>query len=246
MRHLSIIFNLLAAGLILSACSRDDGICFGGTGNVVTEERIALPFREIELNDNINLVLTYDSTLTRIAVEAGENLQAGIITRIDSGRLILENRNQCDWLRSFEVPITVHVTFTALDTLVFRAAGNVSCTNTWEGDSVYVEVVEGAGLINLNIDAFRSQFHVRYGTTRVDLHGFSQVCFISNEGYGPFHAENLATKFNYIYTSSPNDVFVNSTVEMAVEISNIGNVYYTGSPASISTNIYGEGKLIPF
>ncbi len=246
MKYLYIIITYIVSGLLLSSCSGDEGICFGGTGKMVTEERLALPFREIELNDNINLILTYDSLLTRIAVEAGENLQAGITTRIDSGRLILENRNQCDWLRSFEVPITVHVTFTDLDTLIFRAAGNVSCTNTWEGDSVYVEVVEGAGLIDLNINAFRSQFHVRYGTTRVDLQGFSQVCFISNEGYGPFHAENLATKFNYIYTSSPNDVFVNSTVELAVEISNIGNVYYTGPPASVSANIYGGGKLIPF
>ena len=91
---------------------------------------------------------------------------------------------------------------------------------------------------------YSNPFFFQYGTVTVNATGFSQVTYISNRGYGPLHAEDLNSKFTYISTFSPNDVFVNATVELAVEIGNIGNVYYRGDPPEVSTNIYGGGRLI--
>lgn len=232
--------------LILTSCAKDEGICVGSTGKVVTQERTALPFHSVEVYDNIKLILTQDTSLTRITVEAGENLIEGITTKIDSGKLVIRNVNSCNWLRSFEVPVNVYLKFTRLDTIVFRAAGNISCTNEWTNESVWLDVYEGAGQIDLKLNVFQSYVFVRYGTVAVNITGISQVTTLISHAYGPLHAENLSSKFTYVSSYSPNDVFVNSTVELSVEIGNIGNVYYSGDPPVIYTNIIGGGKLIKF
>jgi hypothetical protein len=138
----------------------------------------------------------------------------------------------------------VYLTFTKLDTLIFRAAANITCTNDWVNDSIRFEVVEGAGQIDLKLNVFKSILYVHNGTVSLNVTGYSQVTIISSNGYGPFHAENLLSKFTYLSSYSPNDVFVYVTVEMTVGIGNIGNVYYRGDPQISSLIITGEGKLI--
>ena len=243
MKRLIILF-IPALALLLARCSQDDGICIGSTGKTITQDRPGLPYHYVEVNDNINLFLTQDSVYTGVKVEAGENLIDGILTEIDNGRLVLKNNNSCNWLRSFDVPVNVYLTFTSLDTLIFRAAGNITCTNEWTNDSVCFDVIEGGGQIDLKLNVFKSHLFVRYGTVSVNVTGHSEVTFVSSKGYGPLHAEDLNSKFTYVYTFSPNDVFVNASVELGVEIGNIGNVYYRGDPSEVSTDIYGEGKLI--
>jgi hypothetical protein len=232
--------------VILSGCSKDNGVCVSSTGKTIIQDRITQPYQRIEVYDNINLFLTQDTALNKIRVEAGENLIDGITTEIDSGRLVIRNENSCNWLRSFEVPVNVYLTFTRLDTLVFQAAGNITCTNEWTNESVSLDVIEGAGQIDLKLNAFRTYIIVKYGTTDINLSGYSQITTLISYGFGPLHAEDLTSKFTYVSSYSSNDMFVYSSVDLQVEIGNIGDVYYTGNPATISTNIYNEGRLIAY
>jgi hypothetical protein len=247
MNNIKIIISAFAVILIfLLGCSKDNGVCVSSTGKTIIQDRVTQPFHTIEVYDNINLILTQDSVLDKITVEAGENLIDGITTKLDSGRLVIRNENSCNWLRSFEVPVNVYLTFTRLDTIVFQAAGNINCTNDWTNESVILDVIEGSGQINLKLQAFRTYIIAKYGTTNIQLSGYSQITTLISYSFGPLHAENLASKFTYVSSYSSNDMFVYSSVDLQVEIGNIGDVYYTGNPATISTNIYNEGRLIEF
>jgi hypothetical protein len=239
-----LIFLLLV--IFLSGCEEDEGVCISSTGKTITQDRSGLSYHYVEVYDNINLFLTQDSLFTGIKVEAGENLIDGITTEIDSGRLVIRNTNSCNWLRSFNVPVNVYLNFTKLDTLNFRAAGNVTCTNEWTNDSMFVNILEGGGKTNLKLNVFKSFLYIMDGTVSLNVTGYSQVTYISSHGYGPVHAENLLSKFTYTFSSSPNDVYLNASVGLAVRITNIGNVYYSGDPIDISTDITGGGKLIKF
>jgi len=241
-----ILTALIFLAFLLITCSKDEGVCISSTGKVITQDRSSQPYQTVEVYDNINLILTQDSVYNKITVEAGENLINGITAKIDSGKLVLRNENSCNWLRSFEVPVNIYLTFTQLDTILFRAAGNITCTNDWTNESLSLDVIEGSGNIDLKINAFRTYIIVRYGTTSIKLNGFSQITTLISYSFGPLHAENLTSKFCYISSYSSNDIFTYSSVDLQVEIGNIGNVYYTGNPATISSNIHGEGKLIEF
>jgi hypothetical protein len=241
-RLMAILISIMA--LSLAQCGKDEGVCISSTGNTIIQDRSGLSYHYVEVYDNINLILTQDSVNPGIQVEAGENLINGITTEIDSGRLVIKNTNSCNWLRRFDIPINVYLNFTKLDTLIFRAAGNITCTNEWTNDSILFNVIEGGGTANLKLNVFKSFLYIQYGTVTLNVTGFSQVTFISSRGYGPFHAENLSSKFTYASTFSPNDIFVNASVHLEVEIGNIGNAYYSGDPAEVSANVYGGGKLI--
>jgi hypothetical protein len=247
MNNIKIIISTISVVVILlSGCSKDNGVCVSSTGKTITQDRITQPYNTVEVYDNVNLILTQDSSLNAITVEAGKNLIDGITTKLDSGRLIIRNENSCSWLRSFEVPVNVYLTFSDLDTIVFQASGDITCTNDWTNESINLDIIEGAGHMNLKMNAFRTFIIVKYGTTAFNLSGYSQITTLISYGFGPMHAENLESKFTYISSYSSNDMFVYSSVDLQVEIGNIGDVYYTGNPATISTNIYNEGRLIEF
>jgi hypothetical protein len=234
----------LIALFILEGCNKDDGVCVSTTGKVITQDRGSQPFHTVLVYDNINLFLTQDTAMNRIMVEAGENLIDGITAVIDSGNLVLRNENSCNWLRSFEVPVNVYLTFTQLDTLIFRAAGNITCTNNWTNHSLCLDVIEGSGKIDLKVKAYDTFVIVRYGTTNITVTGNTEVATLISYSFGPLHAEDLISKFTYVSCYSSNDMWVTSSIDLAVEIGNIGNVYYRGDPATISTNYLSSGRLI--
>ena len=240
-----ISFILLIIIIFMTGCTEDDGVCVSSTGEITVKEWNTAPFQSVEVYDNINLILTQDSVENGISIEAGENLIEGITTELDSGKLVIKNQNRCDWLRSFKVPVNVYLTFTDLDTIIFRAAGNITCTNNWTNFAIHVDVIEGAGNIDLKLNTYRSYILVRYGTVSVNLTGVSDVTTLISYGFGPLHAENLISEFTYVSCYSPNDMFVYSSIELAVEIGNIGNVYYRGNPTNITTNYLSEGRLYP-
>jgi hypothetical protein len=235
---------LILALIFLSGCFKDEGVCVSTTGPVITQDRGSQAFRTITVYNNINLFLTQDTAVNRIMVEAGENLIDGITTVIDSGSLVIRNENSCNWLRSFEVPVNVYLTFANLDTLTFRAAGNITFTNTWTNHSVYLDVIEGSGKIDLKLKAYTSFIIVRYGTTNITVTGNTEVATLISYSFGPLDAINLISNFTYVSSYSSNDMWVYSNLDLAVEIGNIGNVYYQGDPATLSSKLLSSGKLI--
>ncbi len=230
---------------MVMGCQKDKGLdCFKSTGKIVIEERSVGIVNVIELHDNINLILTHDTFKTRLAVEAGENLLYKITTGVDSNKLILRNNNNCNWVRSFDTPVNVYLTAPRIDTIIYRASGDISTTNALVNDTLQVDIWEGSGSINMNVNVAKSRFYIHTGTVDLTVHGSSQVNFISSLGYGPVNCLGLETKFTYMRTASPNDCYVNTSVELAVEIENIGNIYYKGAPPTVRGVVTGDGKLI--
>lgn len=238
---MSFVFTAL-----LFSCAEDGSFdCFTSTGDIKKESRATAPFHFIELHDDINLYLTQDSAGNSIEVEAGENLLEGITTTVEKGHLAIRNENTCDWVRSFEVPVNVYITFSDLDSIIFRAAGDLMFTNTWKRDSIQFDVWEGAGDIDLKLDVFKSKIYVHYGVATLHVSGTSQVSYISNKGYGPINAYDLWTNYSYLGTFSPNDCFVFVHGEIGATINNIGNVYYKGNPQTVTQELTSSGRLIP-
>jgi hypothetical protein len=229
----------------ISGCSEEGGFdCFMPTGEVKKEPRYVSAFHFIEIHDNINLFLTQDTLVNKLEVEAGENLLPGITTEVENGHLYLRNENTCNWVRKFDIPVNVYISFSRLDSMIFRAAGDLTFTTPWQNDSIQFDVWEGAGNIDLKLDVFKSRVYVHYGVVSIVMSGNSQVSYLSNKGYGPVDAQGLFTKYSYLNTLSPNDCIIWAENEIGVTIDNIGNVYYKGDPAVINKQLNSSGRLI--
>ncbi len=240
------LYTLIFAGLIsFQACKKNNlQDCFKSAGKIVREERPISGFHYIEIRDNINLILKQDSLQNHLVVEAGENLVPGIRTDFSNGHLLIWNDNSCNWARSFDNPLNVYLTFSKLDTIIYRAAGDLRFDTPWSADSIQFEVWEGAGRIDLDLNTVKSKIYVRYGTTDLFATGNSLICFVSSGGFGRLDLRQLQAQNIYMQTSSPNDSYVWASHLLDLTINNIGDVYYKGNPQVLQYQQNSSGKLI--
>jgi hypothetical protein len=233
--------------LLVSGCSKPGADCFTSTGPVVKEERMLPSFDSVSLSDNISLYITYDSTATgQVVVEGGRNLIPGIVTEVVNHQLNIYNTNWCNWVRSYTNPLNVYIRTSHLSKIEYNASGDLISTDTLKFDTLKVEVWGGCGSIRLKLNTFQGYFVEHLGTADFDLRGRCAILNLYAGQYGPFNCAELVSNYCYVTTIASNDCRVNVHSVLEVSIGNIGNVYYTGDPDSISWVITGSGKLIRF
>jgi hypothetical protein len=235
--------GLILIALMANACEKaNPGHCFKNSGPVTTESRETSPFTILNLQDNVDVFLTYSAEYA-IEVRAGKNIIPGIKTNISGKTLTISNENHCNWVRSFDKPIEVYLSLPRIDSILYQSSGNLISTNQFQGDSLRLDVTDGAGSIRLNISMNRSRFNLHYGTADLEVEGYSHINYLYSGGYGPADLSRLNTVFNYMTNNSTNNCYVRSDLVLHVRIYNVGDVYYSGNPYDITTEISGTGKL---
>jgi len=217
--------------------------CFKGTGKVITETRTPSDYTRIELNDNINLVITQDS-INKISVEGGEKLLPNIQTEFVDNKLIIKNNNKCNWVRSYKNKFTVYVSAKSLKRIEYFGSGNITSTNTLVADTLEINCLESSGKIDIMANTQNNFLRIHTGSTDMYVSGNTNENFLYNTSNGFAHLENLHTNINTIVSSTTGDCYVNADQKLDVTIKYIGNVYYYGNPSTINTNISGKGQLI--
>lgn len=230
---------------ILAGCSKNGVNCGESTGAIVRMERILPDFDSIIVRDYVNLILTNDP-VTKVEVEAGENIIDGITTEVVDNRLEISNNNRCNWLRSYAKPINVYISKDSLQRIEYISSGNITSTNTLRSDTLIVVAEEGCGTIDLDVDLFQGNFVIQKGTVDFNLHGRCAIGSIYSGSTGFFQCKNLETNYMFVTNSGSNDVWVNVKTQLGATINSIGNIYYTGHPPQIDLNMNGTGQLIPF
>lgn len=244
-RNVSVLVMQLALLMVIWGCNKSGAGCFEGTGDVVLEKRQVPAFDSIQLNDNVNLILTQDSVYS-VSVEAGQNLLPGILTEVIDNQLIIHNTNTCNWTRSYNKPLNVYVSTRNLYKLYYNSAGDVTTTNKLRGGPLVVEIWGGCGLIDLDMNIFHGEFYSKLGTTTMSLHGNCAIVSLGSSDYGRLDARDLKSGYAYIANTGSNDSYVNSNTYLSATINSIGNIYFTGNPDTIVQQITGTGKLIRF
>jgi hypothetical protein len=240
-----ILLLCFAAGLAgLVSCNKG-GVCVSNSGPVILQERPTAPFDSIDLADNVNLILTQDS-VDKITVEAGNKVIGGITTEVLNRQLIIRNHNTCNWLRSYDKPLSVHVSVKKLWKIYYNGAGNISTTNTLKGDSVKLEIWGGCGTVNLELDYNQGWFGMFMGTADFNLHGRCDMTSFYLNNMGLCQTTDLVSKYCSVTSRGSNDCYVNVRVSIWAVIENIGSVYYTGNPPDIGGRITGTGVFEPF
>lgn len=243
MRRIWIVL-LVLTGLFLSCEKSPLHDCFNSTGPVITVERDVADFNSILLRHNVNLYLR-QAQKNKLTLKAGSNLMEKIVTSVnEEGQLEIRNENSCNWVRSFDIPIDVYLDFVKLDSLEYRSIGDVFAEETLFLDTLKLDVLEGAGKIELNLDANTIYCGLSNSTADVVLKGFCELSYLYAAGFGRIDNRELVSKFVYVNNKSSNDVYLQVTTELGATIENIGNIYYSGSPAVVNLNQLGTGKLI--
>lgn len=238
-----VVFLIIVV-LLLSCEKSAVPDCFNNTGNIERVKRTIEPFHNILLKDNINLILKKGGQ-NKLEVEAGNKLLAKIKTDVnEDGLLVLQNENQCNWIRSYDKPINVYLTFIQLDSLEYRSIGDVISEEVIDTESLNIQVREGSGKIELELNARNVYASLHYGTADIVLSGYSYISYVYSASFGLIDNRNLLCQNIYVTNKSSNDLYVRVSNSLGATIENIGNIYYYGNPGSLNFNKLGAGDLI--
>lgn len=249
--------------LASASCTKDPVGCIKSTGEIKAEMRPTEHFQAVLATDNIDITFQYvdnpddvgvevsagRNLLPKIKVEnekfvlriTGDSLNPGSIDSLD--RLVITNENQCNWVRSFETPITANIYYHDLKHLEYRSVGNINFSDTLRADTFRLDVYEGSGRIDLLLNTKTSFLSFHYGSAEIFAQGQSGVSYIYQASYGPIRTDELFSQFVYMNNQSTNDTYVHANVHLGVTISYSGNVYYKGDP-NINLTPIGTGQLI--
>ncbi len=239
-----LISILLLSLSLLLACNKERAPdCLQQAGKYETEVRTIASFDRIELHDYIQIEL-YDSTETFVEITAPRNLIPEIITDVKDGKLLVENKNTCNFVRSYKNKITVRIYAPCFGTIENYGTGNISCINTIACSYFMIENQHAAGIIALalNVDSVAILSHT--GVSDVVCIGQSTKTTLFNQGYGYIDARNLTSTDTFVNNSSLNDVYANCNGYLFAYIKYSGNIYYNGTPTFIDKEIKGTGALL--
>lgn len=244
-RIIKLYSNLTIWFIVLSifSCNKENAPdCFQTAGEFTTVKRDLESFQSIELNDYIQIEL-YDTTAYFVEIYAPKNLIPDIATDVSNSQLKIENKNTCNFVRSFKKKLTVRIYAPDFSDIQNKGTGDITGMNTIECSYVKIENRHAAGVIKLSLETDSVLIATHTGVSDCYLSGSSFKTSMFNQGLGIMDARNLSSEFTFVNNSSINDVYVNSNDYLYASLYFSGNIYYSGNPNLIQTDIKGSGAL---
>jgi hypothetical protein len=239
-----LVFGLLV--LLFSNCKKaNERTCWKSAGEQTTKIIPVSAFEKLELYEHIKYTLIQDS-LDFIEIKAGKNLIDLIEISSENSILKIENLNKCNFLgyQKRKVAVEIHVRnlkeiyFKGTDSLVNKGILNLSNLN--------VEIEDGAGSIDFNINAESLNFIVPHGWGDFKLKGLTKFFRVDIDGSGYFDTRELQVQDSIsILSISPILSKINAeNCKLKVELNGEGDLWYYGIPTALLKNEYSKGRVI--
>lgn len=245
MKNFKNYFNITSVVVLLlffSACKKENACdCIKRTGSIITETRTLTGFDKVWVEDNLNVFITQDSSFD-VEIEAGKNIVPLIKAEVGSdGTLTLQNKNRCNWTRSYDKPFNVYIKMPVIKYITSNGSGDIKSVNTITTSALDVET-KSSGNIELTLNNTTVTSHM-FGYGDVTLHGVSQnhLCSIGGDGF--LYCSDLVTNYTYLHTFTDGFCYVNATNLLTCVIDKKGDVFCYGHPATIEKTQNGTGQL---
>lgn len=244
MRRATTITTL---ALLFSGCAKEQmGDCFKGRGPEVEEQRLVAPFTALVLNDKVDVTIAQDTTVTSpvVVVKAGRNVVPNIGTEVRDGALHITDRMRCNWVRDLSQRPQVHITVARLERIKNQGVGDVTGITTIHGDRFEVKQWDGHGTVTLQLDVRNCHVELHTGVGETILTGRTDSAYFYSATTGRIDARALQAAHVHLHSAGVCDMYCHAAHSLDVELRALGDVYYAGTPAALSTTITGSGHLI--
>lgn len=233
--------------LLMIGCKKsEDRNCFKSTGGESSKEILLGEFDKIYFGPHLKYILVQD-TVNKVVLYGGKNVLNFVETSIDDdGRLNLRNTNKCNFLRDYDKIITVEVHLKILRNILFEGTHDVECPQTLNTDYLAVVISDGAGKLNLDVNAYQLFSSTTNGWCNFDYRGNVQYLNLQIEGngFGSTYGMHVSDSLDVI-SNTPEVVKVNADgCIFRAQTLSTGDTWYIGYPQSVTWDAYGEGQLL--
>jgi hypothetical protein len=235
---------LLILGLYWQSCNTEN--CLESVGKINTYNIPLNQTTTVEFNDIFDVIYIPDS-VERITLTCGENLFDGIYLKTDSNKIVFEDHNSCNFLRSYDHVPVITIYSSQINHVI--VPGNISFTmnDTLHNDHFIFEAKGGVNTVDLKINTRKLEFSVNGGTGDYMLSGFAGLAYVYFFGTGFYWGENLRTGYQYVHHRSTGDMHLNADIELNIKLFSNGNAYYHSVPDTLIVDqSQGTGAIYPF
>ena len=212
-------------------------------GDITTESRTLGSFHGLEVNHDIQLFVTQDTTKPEhIEITYGKNVIPGITTEILNGVLSIKNSNKAKWLRKLNIQPKCTLNLHQIDDIHLEGNAKVNCIDTLYSQAIHCTV---NSVEDQNLLVFCGQL---YGgvmnSGNVKFSGQATIFSWSCEKGGGLDATDLRSDDVYLYHFTIKDVFVNPSKQFEANLFNSGNAYYFTTPTyKFKESAQGKGQV---
>lgn len=240
-----LFISLIIISILISCKKPENRTCLKSVGNIIEKEISLENYDKLILNEHIKYILVQDST-NKIILKGGGNLLNEIGVSLTDLTVELKNNNRCNFLRNYEKVVEAEIHFTEL--MNIKIIGSETLTNKGIIKLNYfaLTISDGAGSVNLDIDANVIVTNLTGGNGDFTLNGDANFAhfIINGSGYCNTYGLNVKDSLAVITNSNaPIKVNANNT-KFRAEIKRNGDLYYKGTPTFLDYQIYGTGELI--
>lgn len=242
----SYLLFFIGTMFLLFACKKpEDRQCWKQAGEEDTVSINVNTFDKINVQEHIVCTLVQD-TVEKVVISGGKNLLNFIGINVEGGLLTVTNDNKCSFLRSYEHRVSVEIHFKTLSNLAFEGTEPLTCRDTLQLDWFTLVIRDGAGPVNLLLNAELVIGTLAHGYGDFTIQGrTNQALFnVRSNGYCNTYGLEIGESITVI-SKTQADLRINAhqcILRAQTEVG--GNIYYKGIPNSIEFNRYGSGNLI--
>jgi predicted RNase H-related nuclease YkuK (DUF458 family) len=208
-----------------------------GSGNITTENRpVTEDFKSIEAGNGLDIVVE-QANKASVTVEADDNVQKHITTRISNGVLYI--KSDCNSFRNVTKKVTVLMpVIVGIDV---SSGANLNSKNTLKSNSISVSSSSGAD-IRIAVETEKavcessSGSHITIDGKAIDLET------ASSSGSG-IDAEKLLSNNITASASSGSTIDVHPLLNLNADASSGGNINYHNVPKSINKKSSSGGSI---
>ncbi|MHC0447424.1 head GIN domain-containing protein [Flavobacterium sp. 3-218] len=235
--HITKFIIITITALLFASCNFNMN-AIEGSGNVTTEKRtVDGEFKNISVSNAIDLVIE-QSDATEITVEADDNLQKEIVTRVENGTLIIE----CKYSSFRNITSkTVTVKMPAVHKIEASSASTVETNGTIQSEDITLDVSSAASM-DVNIESDRIAIDAGSGSS-VDIIGKALSLSTSASSGGSIDAEKLMANEVHADASSGGTVSVRPILSLKADASSGGNINYSGNPKTVEKSATSGGSV---
>lgn len=191
----------------------------------------------------INIACEVDliqSEETKLVIEAEEQLLEEIDVEVSNGTLRITSDRK-GWKKRKD---DVDISLTVKDIESFQVAAAV---NLYANKKIYADklriLVGGVANINMELECNKLMADLS-GVADIDIRGKASLAVWKVSGTATLDAEDFITEATRVDFSGVGKGEVHATKILKASVSGLGLIEYSGSPASITTNVSGLGKIM--
>ena len=233
------IIAVTIAAVLFSSCHAniDFGNGIDGNGNVTTEKRnVGSNFTKIDVSRGLNVTLEQADTYF-VEVEADQNLQEHISTKVENGTLFITADEGIDEATAK----TIHVKLPLLTALETTSGSSVRTKNTFNGTDIDIKTSSGSEAdLSLEFDNVRCESSS--GST-LSVKGKALKLKTDSSSGSSIDAQGLLVNDVVSEATSGSSTNVHPAVSLNAKASSGSSIDYNSSPKTVSKEESSGGSV---